>query len=69
MAGSSKYDLIQTLLGDDADLAQLLRRWRAARLSAPAIARLLTLETRVPVSGQAVRMWLRALDAKSDAAA
>lgn len=61
MAGASKYDLIQTFLGDDTDLADLLRHWNTAKVSAPAIARLLTLETRIPISPQAVRMWLRAL--------
>lgn len=62
MAGSSKYELIQIFLGPDVDLAARLRHWRSAKVSAPAMARLLTLETRIPVSSQAIRRWLADLD-------
>lgn len=59
MAGSSKYLLIQERLGTP--LHEQLRSWQKARVSAPAMARLLTQATKVELSSQAVRMWLREL--------
>lgn len=69
MTGSPKYLLIQERLGNPLD--DLLLSWRAARVSAPAMARMLMQATRVSVSPQAVRTWLRELEgaANGDTAA
>lgn len=60
MHGMSKYLRIEHRL--ERPLADQLRRWRDARISAPAIARLLELDTGIRISPSAVRLWLRALE-------
>lgn len=60
MAGVSKYLRIEQRL--NRSLADQLRHWKQARLTAPSIARLLTLETGVPISPQSIRLWMRAIE-------
>lgn len=67
MVRTPKYELIQERLGRP--LSGQLRFWRAARLSAPAIARLIFNETRVRVTGETIRQWLRALEEANGEAA
>lgn len=57
MVLTPKYELIEERLGRN--LADQLREWRAARLSAPAIARLIQTQTRVAITGETIRTWLR----------
>lgn len=64
MTRTPKYELIEDRLGSP--LADRLRYWQTAGVSATAIARLLTMETRVKLSGEAVRNWLRALKTPGD---
>lgn len=53
---SDTYELVQERLGTPLD--ERLRYWHTAGVSAPAIARLLALETRVSVSAQTIRRWI-----------
>lgn len=57
---SDTYALAQERLG--APLDNLLKFWRSAGVSAPAISRLLAAETRVEVSPQTIRRWLRQVE-------
>ncbi len=60
MVPSPKFELIQERLG--ASLAEQLRIWRAAGVSAPAVARLLAHHTGVVVADETIRRWYAALD-------
>lgn len=60
MLCSAKFLLIQDRLGRPLD--ETLRNFKAARVPAPAIARLLAQETGVKVTGQTIREWTRALN-------
>lgn len=55
-----KYELIQERLGKPLD--EQLRTWRGAGIDAEAIARIIGLETRVKVTGETIRAWLRSLN-------
>lgn len=57
---SAKFQLIELRIGQD--LAERLGVWRRAGVAAAAMARLLTLESGVPLTGETVRSWLRDLD-------
>jgi hypothetical protein len=59
MVTTPKFELIQERLGRPLD--RVIDEWRAAGVSAPAMARLLAAETRVVVSSETIRNWLRAL--------
>ena len=51
------YEQIDRLLGGT--LAERLRTWEKAKVSAPAMARLIHLEIGIEPSGESIRRWLR----------
>ncbi len=60
MRTTPKYLLIQDRIGGD--LEGYLRKLKQARISAPAIARLIAAETEVEITPVTVRDWLRDLN-------
>lgn len=60
MVATPKYELIEERL--HRPLAPQLRVWREHGVSAPAIARLLAAETRVVVTAETIRTWLRMVE-------
>lgn len=67
MVRTPKYELAEERLGRD--LAEQLRLWQSHGISAPAIARFLAAETRVIVTAETVRTWLRLVDEENGEAA
>lgn len=57
MVATPKYELIQDRLGQPLD--ETLREFHTTGVSAPAIARILASRTRVVVTPETIRTWIR----------
>ena len=65
MSGTSKYDLIDRVLGGT--LTDDLHRWRTEGLTYESISRRLAADHKVDVSAATVHRWLRKLDESAEA--